>query len=173
MAIALSLVMNPSLLLTDEPTGNLDTQTGIEIMSAFQTLNGRGITIVMVDHELDIFQYAKQNVVMRDRFQAKTEMEKLQREQQSDVLRIVLNTLKRNKLRTMLTTLGIVIGARAELEAQIKKMEQNIIMVFPISAAAASAPKLAPNTCRSKVGTWNLGPCFLSSKLPWPPKSLY
>ncbi len=173
MSIALSLVMNPSLLLTDEPTGNLDTQTGIEIMSVFQTLNDRGITIVMIDHELDIFQYAKQNVMMRDRFQAKTEMEKLQREQQSDVLRIVLNTLKRNKLRTKLTTLGIVIGAHAELEAQIKKMEQNIIMVFPISAAAASVPKLAPNTCRSKVGTWNLRPCFLSSKLPWSPKSLY
>lgn len=94
VAIARSLVMNPSLLLADEPTGNLDTQTGIEIMDAFQTLNDRGITIVMVTHELDIAQYAKRNVVMRDgkilsdrrvrnRFQAKTEREKLQREQQA------------------------------------------------------------------------------------------
>ena len=50
--------MNPFLLLADKPTGNLDTQTGIEIMDAFQTLNDRGIAIIMVTHELDIAQYA-------------------------------------------------------------------------------------------------------------------
>ncbi len=94
VAIARSLVMKPALLLADEPTGNLDTQTSIEIMDAFQTLNERGITIAMVTHELDIAQYTKRNVVMRDgliisdraverRLNAKEEMRKLREEQQA------------------------------------------------------------------------------------------
>ena len=66
MAIARSLVNDPALLLADEPTGNLDSRTSIEIMDAFQALNDKGITIVMVTHEPDIAQYTKRNVVMRD-----------------------------------------------------------------------------------------------------------
>ena len=60
-----SLAMNPSLLLADKPTGNLNTQTGIEIMDTFQTLNDLVIPIVMVTHELNIDQYAKRNTAMR------------------------------------------------------------------------------------------------------------
>jgi putative ABC transport system ATP-binding protein len=66
VAIARALVNQPALLLADEPTGNLDTQTSIEIMGVFQKLNDAGITIVMVTHELDIASYTKRNVVMRD-----------------------------------------------------------------------------------------------------------
>jgi len=66
VAIARGLVNNPALLLADEPTGNLDSQTSIEIMGVFQKLNEQGITIVMVTHELDIAQYTKRNVIMRD-----------------------------------------------------------------------------------------------------------
>jgi putative ABC transport system ATP-binding protein len=66
VAIARALVNQPSLLLADEPTGNLDSQTSIEIMGVFQKLNDQGITIVMVTHELDIARYAKRNVIMRD-----------------------------------------------------------------------------------------------------------
>jgi putative ABC transport system ATP-binding protein len=66
VAIARALVNQPALLLADEPTGNLDTQTSIEIMGVFQGLNERGITIVMVTHELDIASYTKRNIVMRD-----------------------------------------------------------------------------------------------------------
>ena len=57
---------SPELLLADEPTGNLDTRTSIEIMGLFQELNDSGITIVMVTHELDIAAYCKRIVVMRD-----------------------------------------------------------------------------------------------------------
>jgi putative ABC transport system ATP-binding protein len=57
---------DPSLLLADEPTGNLDTSTSIEIMGVFQKLNHEGITIIMVTHELDIARYTKRTVVMRD-----------------------------------------------------------------------------------------------------------
>src|SRR3984885_13772620 len=66
VAIARGLVNRPALLLADEPTGNLDTQTSIEIMGVFQKLNDEGITIVMVTHELDIASYTKRNVIMRD-----------------------------------------------------------------------------------------------------------
>jgi putative ABC transport system ATP-binding protein len=66
VAIARALVNQPALLLADEPTGNLDSRTSIEIMDAFQTLNEQGITIAMVTHEPDIARYTKRNVVMRD-----------------------------------------------------------------------------------------------------------
>ena len=66
VAIARALVNQPSLLLADEPTGNLDSQTSIEIMGVFQKLNDSGITIVMVTHELDIARYTKRNLIMRD-----------------------------------------------------------------------------------------------------------
>ncbi|HEY9173525.1 MAG TPA: ABC transporter ATP-binding protein [Verrucomicrobiae bacterium] len=66
VAIARALVNEPRVLLADEPTGNLDTRTSIEVMGVFQSLNDQGITIVMVTHELDIAGFAKRKVVMRD-----------------------------------------------------------------------------------------------------------
>jgi putative ABC transport system ATP-binding protein len=66
IAIARALVNKPELVLADEPTGNLDSRTSIEIMGLFQELNDAGITIVMVTHELDIAAYSKRIVVMRD-----------------------------------------------------------------------------------------------------------
>ena len=66
VAIARALCNDPALILADEPTGNLDTRTSIEIMGVFQKLNDRGITIMMVTHELDIASYTKRNIVMRD-----------------------------------------------------------------------------------------------------------
>lgn len=66
VAIARGLVNEPKLLLADEPTGNLDSRTSIEIMGIFQQLNEQGITVVMVTHELDISQYCRRVIVMRD-----------------------------------------------------------------------------------------------------------
>jgi len=66
VAIARALVGRPEVLLADEPTGNLDTRTSIEIMGLFQELNDSGITIIMVTHELDVAAYCKRIVVMRD-----------------------------------------------------------------------------------------------------------
>src|SRR5688572_18477132 len=94
VAIARALVNQPKLLLADEPTGNLDTRTSIEIMGVFQTLNGQGMTVVMVTHELDIAHYATRIVVMRDgrvvtdeavreRLTAAEELRKLEAEQQA------------------------------------------------------------------------------------------
>ena len=66
VAIARALVNEPSLLLADEPTGNLDTRTSLEIMNIFQELNDAGMTILMVTHEPDIAQYCRRKIVMRD-----------------------------------------------------------------------------------------------------------
>ena len=88
VAIARALVNDPEVVLADEPTGNLDSRTSVEIMGIFQQLNDRGITIIMVTHESDIASYARRNVVMRDglilkdfkvtqRLKAASELEKL------------------------------------------------------------------------------------------------
>ena len=66
VAIARALVNRPSLLMADEPTGNLDSRTSVEIMAILQDLNGKGLTVVMVTHELDIAQFAQRVVVFRD-----------------------------------------------------------------------------------------------------------
>ncbi len=94
VAIARALVNQPALLLADEPTGNLDSQTSIEIMGVFQSLNEKGMTIVMVTHELDIARYTKRNLIMRDgrivsdtpvaqRLNAETELRALRDAQQA------------------------------------------------------------------------------------------
>jgi len=66
VAIARALVTEPALLLADEPTGNLDTRTSIEVLALFQQLNEQGLTVVMVTHEEDIARYAKRRVELRD-----------------------------------------------------------------------------------------------------------
>jgi putative ABC transport system ATP-binding protein len=66
VAIARGLVNEPQVLLADEPTGNLDSRTSVEVMGVFQKLNDQGITIVMVTHELDIAHFCKRNLILRD-----------------------------------------------------------------------------------------------------------
>ena len=66
VAIARALVTSPTLLLADEPTGNLDSRTSVEVMALFQELNDQGITILLVTHESEIAQYAKRIVEVRD-----------------------------------------------------------------------------------------------------------
>ena len=94
VAIARALVNQPSLLLADEPTGNLDSQTSIEIMGVFQKLNDAGITIIMVTHELDVARYTKRMIILRDgkvltdekvadRFIAENELKNLRQAQEA------------------------------------------------------------------------------------------
>jgi putative ABC transport system ATP-binding protein len=66
VAIARALVNNPTLLLADEPTGNLDTQTGEIVLSTFQALNSKGRTIVLITHEHDVAMHAKRIIHIRD-----------------------------------------------------------------------------------------------------------
>ena len=66
VAIARALVNSPAIILADEPTGNLDSKSSIEIMDIFGSLNKEGVTIVMVTHEKELAAYTKRNVVFKD-----------------------------------------------------------------------------------------------------------
>jgi putative ABC transport system ATP-binding protein len=66
VAIARSLVNEPAIILADEPTGNLDSKTSVEVFNIFQNLNEEGITIIMVTHERDFASFAKRIIEMRD-----------------------------------------------------------------------------------------------------------
>jgi putative ABC transport system ATP-binding protein len=66
VAVARALINNPSIILADEPTGNLDTKTGEEIMALIKELNMKGNTIIIVTHEEDIAKHAKRIVKIRD-----------------------------------------------------------------------------------------------------------
>ena len=66
VAIARALVNTPSIVLADEPTGNLDSRTSVEVMGIFQELNNKGITIIIVTHEPDIADFTKRQIVFRD-----------------------------------------------------------------------------------------------------------
>ena len=66
VAVARALVNDPSIVLADEPTGNLDSRTSVEVMEIFQKLNEQGITIILVTHEPDIASFAKRHIIFRD-----------------------------------------------------------------------------------------------------------
>ena len=66
VAIARALVMNPSIVLADEPTGNLDSQSGLEIIHLLRQFNDNGMTIILVTHESEVAAYAKRKIFMRD-----------------------------------------------------------------------------------------------------------
>ena len=138
VAIARALVNRPALLLADEPTGNLDSQTSIEIMGVFQKLNEQGITIIMVTHELDVARFTKRMVILRDgkivtdeavpnRSVAETELQPVASgttsASNSPIMRIFASikiagrALRRNKMRSLLTMLGVIIGVGAVIGA--------------------------------------------------------
>ena len=88
VAIARALVNQPAILLADEPTGNLDSRTSVEVMEVLQSLNDKGLTIVMVTHEHDIAQFARRNILFRDG-KIKRDEPVLNRARAADVLETV------------------------------------------------------------------------------------
>jgi macrolide transport system ATP-binding/permease protein len=135
VALARALVMNPRVILADEPTGNLDSRTSMEVMALFQKLSDAGITIVLVTHESDIAEHAARCVVLKDgRILSDTRRASRRAEtllgaekaggnvrpvtrrpswNLSHTLQIATQALLRNKLRSFLTMLGIIIGVFA------------------------------------------------------------
>ena len=161
VAIARSLVNRPAVLLADEPTGNLDTQTSEDIMRLFRELNDAGLTIIMVTHEPDVAAHARRTVIMRDgqiRSDERREPPAVVTAPPApprghsffgfiylalNILSTSIRALLRNKLRTFLTALGIIIGvgaviamvaigrgASSMIEEQIRGLGNNTLTVF-------------------------------------------
>jgi putative ABC transport system ATP-binding protein len=86
VAIARALVNNPAILLADEPTGNLDTRTSVEVMAVFQSLNAQGITILLVTHEPDVACYARRIIELRDGMVVRDEPVTAPRQARDDLL---------------------------------------------------------------------------------------
>lgn len=171
VAIARSLVNDPSLLVADEPTGNLDSHSEKEIMDILTGLNRKGLTIVLVTHEQEISACAKRIIYLRDGrivsdetrkesvsvpstavfaekpldLNPKKEKSILNLLELRDSVRMAVDGLLTNKLRSFLTMLGIIIGvaavismisivqgAKSDVTNRIQGMGSNLLMVYPV-----------------------------------------
>ncbi len=161
VAIARALVNDPAIILADEPTGNLDSRSGKEIMAVFRRLHQQGRTIILVTHDQEIAEYAERIVRIRD---GQVEREEVLREAVNAAgtasEKIATRTsftgslvagfssgykgLLSNKTRSFLTMLGIVIGvaavigmlgvgegAKSQITSQIEKLGSNVLMISP------------------------------------------
>jgi len=161
VAIARALVNQPAIILADEPTGNLDSQSGEEVMSVFKRLHEHGKTIIVVTHDPEVAKYADRIIQLKD---GQIERENVQRKfvgqgfspadkvnKKTSLIGNLISGfasgykgLLSNKLRSFLTILGIVIGvaavigmlgvgegAKSQITSQIEKLGSNVLMVFP------------------------------------------
>lgn len=85
MAIARALVTQPAIILADEPTGNLDTRSSIEVMAIFQKVHNEGNTVLIITHEPDIVQYTRRMIYFRDGKVEEDEMVKDTKDAAADV----------------------------------------------------------------------------------------
>ena len=154
VAIARSLVNQPSILLADEPTGNLDSRTSKEILEMFQQLNSAdGITVILVTHDQGVAQWAQRTIRIKDGL-LEGSGEPVEagnvRMRIYITIKTALNALRRNVMRTILTTLGIVIG----VAAVISMMEIGNGATIAIQKTMAS---IGANTLAILPGAANTG----------------
>jgi macrolide transport system ATP-binding/permease protein len=164
VAIARALVNDPAIILADEPTGNLDSQSGAEIMAVFDELHKQGKTIILVTHDIEVAERAERIIHVRD---GQIERDQILR-RPTERTATTQDTLRRktsligsltagfrsgykgllsNKMRAFLTMLGIVIGvaavigmlgvgegAKTQITSQIEKLGSNVLVIYPARA---------------------------------------
>ena len=167
VAIARAMVNKPSLILADEPTGNLDSRTSLEILALFQDLNRQGVTVIMVTHEPDVAQYTKRIIEMKDGRilrEAASPFPGCRRRAQetacrggvmrsANLFRIAYQSIIKHKMRTLLTMLGIIIGvgavivmvaigqgAQASIQGRSTALERTWSLSFLGSSAKPESP---------------------------------
>ncbi len=176
VAIARALVNQPQLILADEPTGALDSQTSEEVMQLLADLNAQGITVVLVTHEADVAAWARRKLVFKDgqiiEDSGGAPAPVLARDGRMDgrgrarmngiaALRSAWRALASNALRSLLTMLGIIIGVAAvitmvavgrgatdRVQEQMKGLGSNIMLVLPGGATAAGVRQGAQTRSR-------------------------
>ena len=214
VAIARALINNPAILMADEPTGNLDSQTSLEIMATLQKLNRQGLTIVLVTHDAELAAFAARVVTLRDGLiisdqrqsarqatagavdsttaqlsappvsgdaapqdpQAIPESDAAPLTFAAMALRAAARALARNKLRSILTMLGIFIGVAAliamvavgqganeAVEEQIASLGTNLLIVMP-GATTANGVRAGFGS----VSTLTVGDAEEIMKRDWP-----
>jgi macrolide transport system ATP-binding/permease protein len=170
VAIARALVNHPIVLLADEPTGNLDSRTGDEILRMFRRLNSQGITVILVTHDAKVAAYSDRTIRLADGLVADDSGWAAAKVEESDplaggeavtprrrsfsigsllppTLRTSLGNLRRNKTRSILTALGVIIGvgaviamteigegSKAAIARSIASMGANKLPIFPNAA---------------------------------------
>ncbi|WP_394787385.1 ABC transporter permease [Rhodoferax sp.] len=178
VAIARALVNQPQLILADEPTGALDSQTSEEVMQLLADLNAQGITVVLVTHEADIAGWARRRIVFKDGQIVEDEQRDAAALQPAAepsaagrgasarmnglaAVRSAWRALASNALRSLLTMLGIIIGVAAvitmvavgrgatdRVQEQMKGLGSNIMLVLPGGATAAGVRQGAQTRSR-------------------------
>ncbi|HEY6101812.1 MAG TPA: ABC transporter permease [bacterium] len=187
-AIARALVNRPAILLADEPTGNLDSRSGAEILAAVEALNTSGMTVIMVTHDREVAEHSQRIVTLRDglivgdeevspqsaatRRTGPTDSPRLTPRRNGrafplalplartwrtvlgsgEVLAIALDALRGNRLRTVLTTLGVIIGvaavialvsvgqtARSSVVGEFANLGPDLLWVLPGKAKEGSS----------------------------------
>ena len=168
MAIARALVNDPAIILADEPTGNLDSRSSVEIMDLLHQLHSQGVTVVMVTHEQDIAHHAQRVICVRDgkvvsegrdggspcleqqpAVQPVTQHWRLAMKWHK-IFRIAWEGLALNKVRSFLTTLGVIIGVasviimlaisagtEAAIAEQINSLGANLLIGSPMRVSGA------------------------------------
>jgi len=160
VAIARALINNPSIIFADEPTGNLDSKTGKEIMALFEKLHQEGKTVIMVTHDANVADYAERSIKIKDgKIEEDTVRKKSLKKKavfveeslgDANLMASIISGfvsgykgLFANKLRSFLTVLGIIIGvgavigvmgvgegAKRNITTQIEKLGSNVISVY-------------------------------------------
>ncbi len=146
VAIARALVGEPRILLADEPTGNLDSRNGAEVMRILEELNSeRGVAVVLVTHDDEVAGRARRQVGCATASSSTTRRRARWGSVKGwEAFRVALDALRGNRVRSLLTMLGIIIGiaavivvvsigsgARQQIESQVEGLGSNLILVVP------------------------------------------
>ncbi len=158
VAVARALATRPAMILADEPTGNLDSESTREVLEIFARLNDRGRTIVLITHEDDVAAYARRVVRLRDGVVVSDTARPRGGAGVIESIRLALQGIMANRLRSALTMLGILIGvaaviiliavgagSSAAVQNQLAGLGTNTLTIFPTGGFGRTGRRCQPH----------------------------